>query len=638
MRLLPFISSSFLLLAMGPLMLPGCGAGGAGGAGANDDDDDDKGDDDDDDDDDGGGVGGDDDDDGSAGGDDDGVGGDDDDNEGGGGKDDDDDDDDDDDGGDGDDGDDDNSNDDDDGDDDDDNAEPTNPDAGDPDGPNVTISSLVDDLEDNDGHIIDCGGRTGFWYAYNDGTEGGEQKPDGAESFRPSQGGAESGYHNAATKGKGFKEWGAGIGFDLNFPVSATGEPGKRTTFDASGFEGVAFQARGSGSVRFNLATAAVISEDEGGDCGGKDGDCSNAHGLKIVLKDEWRQYKISFKDIKQEDGWGEKVDFDAKKTMAVLFHVGKSVDFDFAIDDIGFYGGDEDEDCIQSAGLDGGADESFDDMDFLAGFRASRYAFTDGYPEPEYWGSVATQIAEKLDDATPGGIWILGEVATDAQDEEDDGKCKLSFPASGAAIDMVEFHHRDMNHAALSLFDEMGVKVWLQVEPGLADVSKLIDVVLSRYQRHPSVIGFGVDVEFNEVVEPGGEPVSDSTAEAWLDQVQAFNPNYTLMLKHWEADMMPPSVRDGMLFLDDAQGMESMEDLISTFQGWVDAMSGGTTGFQVGYDTDEDWWSEMDDPVAELGAAIREELDSAKAFIWVDFTIYDVFPPDDYASRYRNP
>jgi hypothetical protein len=54
-----------------------------------------------------------------------------------------------------------------------------------------------------------------------------------------------------------------------------------------------------------------------------------------------------------------------------------------------------------------------------------------------------------------------------------------------------------DGNEEALTLFDEMGAQVWLQVEPGNAPVEDLIHIVLERYGHHPSVVGVGVDVEW---------------------------------------------------------------------------------------------------------------------------------------------
>ena len=42
-----------------------------------------------------------------------------------------------------------------------------------------------------------------------------------------------------------------------------------------------------------------------------------------------------------------------------------------------------------------------------------------------------------------------------------------------------------------LNDFDNRGVKVWLQVEPGLADIETLIDLVLTQYGHHSSIVGF---------------------------------------------------------------------------------------------------------------------------------------------------
>ena len=96
-------------------------------------------------------------------------------------------------------------------------------------------------------------------------------------------------------------------------------------------------------------------------------------------------------------------------------------------------------------------------------------------------------------DNVSPSVVWIVGTVHGDT--------CWLNFPAPSEdekhKYPNVLFSYRDANEAYLDLFDQHGVRVWLQVEPSGADVSTLIDMVLQRYSSHPSVVGFGVDGEW---------------------------------------------------------------------------------------------------------------------------------------------
>ena len=65
--------------------------------------------------------------------------------------------------------------------------------------------------------------------------------------------------------------------------------------------------------------------------------ECSDAHGKVIPLAGEWKQIVIPFTDMHQE-GWGTVVDFDATALVGIQFQVAKATDFDFEIDQIGFY------------------------------------------------------------------------------------------------------------------------------------------------------------------------------------------------------------------------------------------------------------------------------------------------------------
>ena len=61
-----------------------------------------------------------------------------------------------------------------------------------------------------------------------------------------------------------------------------------------------------------------------------------------------------------------------------------------------------------------------------------------------------------------------------------------------------------------------------------------LIDLVLSRYRHHPSVIGFGIDVEWHRWSDENqeGVAVSDDQANTWLATIRRHNPDYRLFLK----------------------------------------------------------------------------------------------------------
>jgi hypothetical protein len=253
-------------------------------------------------------------------------------------------------------------------------------------------------------------------------------------------------------------------------------------------------------------------------------------------------------------------------------------------------------------------------------GFRYSSYGPSYN-PGPEYWASVGAQMAAKFSNAKPATIWIVGIL---------DGEgTYLSF---GCETDdpNIRCGHVDINEQVLSLFDEKGFDVWLQVEPGNAGVDELIDIVLNQYKHHPSVVGFGVDVEWYKSTKgPEGQPVTDEEAKRWVAAIRKHNPEYQLFLKHWEKEWMPPTEREGIFFVDDSQQFESFDQMVNEFTEWGEAFAPAPVGFQYGYPADKVWWQNLQDPPKDIGQALLDKIPNTRGLFWVDFTVLDVFPPE---------
>ena len=265
------------------------------------------------------------------------------------------------------------------------------------------------------------------------------------------------------------------------------------------------------------------------------------------------------------------------------------------------------------------------------AGFRYSAYG-PDYNPGPRYWVRVGEEMAARFDGAVPEAIWITGRLKGDGT--------LLNFPVD-VKNPLILGSESDLDEAVLDLFDEHGYRVWLQVESGHAPVEELIHLVLDRYGHHPSVVGFGIDVEWYESTEtPEGKAVTDEEAAAWLAAVRAHNPNYRLFLKHWESGKMPPTVRDGLLFVDDSQILPSLEAMVDEFAEWGRSFAPAPVAFQYGYPSDRPWWSQLEDPPRDIGGAILERVPNAQGLYWVDFTVLHLFPPgpDDEPPPEEDP
>src|SRR5262249_51950119 len=256
------------------------------------------------------------------------------------------------------------------------------------------------------------------------------------------------------------------------------------------------------------------------------------------------------------------------------------------------------------------------------AGLRYSVYGQKYN-PGPEYWARVAREMAARFPGAKPEGIWIIGT--------KKDRGTQLPFPVGDVGDPLITGSDgEDSNEATLRLFDELGFRIWLQVEPRFASAEKLMRLVLERYSHHPCVVGIGIDVEWNKSVDPdAGDAISDAEARSWIALARSFNPKYRLFLKHWLPEKMPPTFRDGILFVDDSQILPSMDAMVDEFAQWGRIFAPSPVAFQYGYPSDRPWWSQLKDPPKEIGDGILKAVPNTEALFWVNFSVLEVFPPD---------
>ena len=257
------------------------------------------------------------------------------------------------------------------------------------------------------------------------------------------------------------------------------------------------------------------------------------------------------------------------------------------------------------------------------AGFRFSVYGPRKD-PGPQYWAYVGREMAKRFPGSTPEAIWIVGK--------KTDRGLELPFAIPQNSDPLIEGgKEEDRNEPALRLFDELGFRIWLQIEPRFASVDQLLHLVLRRYSHHPSVIGVGIDVEWYKSTDPDrGEPVSDVEAARWLALARSYNPGYRLFLKHWEIEKMPPTLREGLLFVDDSQIFPSMEPMIQEFAQWAKAFAPAPVAYQIGYPSDRKWWSQLSDPPTDIGIQILKVAPNTEGIYWVDFSVLEVFPPKE--------
>jgi len=193
--------------------------------------------------------------------------------------------------------------------------------------------SVIDDLDDGDGRIAMTAGRQGPWHAFND-TNGGNQKPSVNGPFTPEMGGANSSPYAAHTSGSNYQF--GGVGFDLNNATPTAGGMDSQA-YDASGYKGITFWAKGNGNLRVEFSQRSFVPTANGGSCTES---CWNVYGSRAaqgtLSLTDWKQVTIPFTGLQRQDGT-TKPAFDPSQLMGIAFkHEGST--FDFWIDDVEFY------------------------------------------------------------------------------------------------------------------------------------------------------------------------------------------------------------------------------------------------------------------------------------------------------------
>jgi len=206
---------------------------------------------------------------------------------------------------------------------------------------------LIDDFEDGNAGLPmpPLGGRAGGWYAVNDGSPAGTQIPPAMDPTRPPKPGAPG--HDGKgfalyTSGKGFKEWGAGLG------VSFSNVPGMTMpcVYDAAIHTGIRFWAMGKVTgpdpvLHFRVITTDVADREHAGLCDANTETCYDNFNYDVDLSflgvGAWEQYVVRFADLKQ-GGWGTPKKFYPNHLLSLEFVTGPDADFEVAVDQVEFF------------------------------------------------------------------------------------------------------------------------------------------------------------------------------------------------------------------------------------------------------------------------------------------------------------
>jgi hypothetical protein len=199
----------------------------------------------------------------------------------------------------------------------------------------------VDTFEDHDDTSSFVLNGRGAWFVANDGS--GQQFPSPCVTPSLIPGGRGASGTAMHTYGSGFAT--LSTGFAVLGVALHSGAPDCAGPVDATGYDGVEFWVRGSGFVRFVVATLATTPISNSGEC---QSGCYDSHGALVPLTQEWSRVRVPFVKLAQE-GWGTVAAFERSKILTLQWspktlggpppsNTAPASCFDFWIDDVAFY------------------------------------------------------------------------------------------------------------------------------------------------------------------------------------------------------------------------------------------------------------------------------------------------------------
>jgi hypothetical protein len=126
-----------------------------------------------------------------------------------------------------------------------------------------------------------------------------------------------------------------------------------------------------------------------------------------------------------------------------------------------------------------------------------------------------------------------------------------LPFPFEKTE-NIYSYSQTDQVEPYLEKFDEDGLKVILSIQPNSADVADLIDIILTRYGHHESIIGVNVDMEWKLTGNP--YHVSNEERDLWLNRTQKYNPEFKLFLTYFKDYTYFPDDSENLVILYDGE------------------------------------------------------------------------------------
>lgn len=186
-----------------------------------------------------------------------------------------------------------------------------------------------------------------------------------------------------------------------------------------------------------------------------------------------------------------------------------------------------------------------------------------------EYWVDITRQFG--------GNQGVFDLVIAQANS---DGFVYLPFPISSENYLRADTEV-DNAEPYLDKFDSNGLKVILSIQPLRANITQIIDILLSRYGHHHSIIGVNIDLEWKESEMPNH--VNNEERDIYLNELRKYNLEYKLFLTYFQNYTHFPQDDEDLVILYDGQS-DTQQNLLKHYRELAQYYN--TTGIYTGYST----------------------------------------------------
>lgn len=157
------------------------------------------------------------------------------------------------------------------------------------------------------------------------------------------------------------------------------------------------------------------------------------------------------------------------------------------------------------------------------------------------FWSESARQVG--------GNRGIVDIVVGQAQK---DGLCFVPFPYNNGVPKeyIYSWATSDQAEPYLKQLEKDNRKVILSIQPNNANVSDVLDVILSKYGNYKNILGINIDTEWKNTGM--AEHVNNTERDAWIEKIHSYNPDYKLFLTNYEDYTYFPSDSNDIVILYD--------------------------------------------------------------------------------------